>query len=165
MRSSRLFLRLALLGVSTAAVALGVGRAAVAVCSFPPRIVELANCRHADVSTDFIDGLACTWDMSANRCEPDDSVQTTCEGSYWTARVNGRCVDTTPGGSSWSQDAPRCEENYATRSISTYRFSAHCNRLLMMGWNCKCVPIFDDPPLSQSGDACECRDLMVSSTP
>lgn len=163
MRSFPRPLRIAILTVVIGASALGIGRVAGDICPFPPRIVEIAHCRHADASTDFIDGLACIVDEQTRHCVADESVQTRCEGSFWTARVNGRCVDSKTANGSWSPDSPRCEENYATRAVNAYRFTARCSSLTLLGWECNCVAHFDDPPLSKPGDACDCRDLKVSS--
>ena len=135
-------------------------RARAEICPFPRKIVEQAICIRADYGTPHTDRRHCQRDRkTGTSCEPHEFSHTACEGSYWTARINGHCLKTKEKSSSASRQ--RCEDNFATRKLACYRYEAHCvfPRIPMIAQECRCRPKYTDPPEVREEDVCECREL------
>ena len=135
-------------------------RASAEICPFPRKIVEQAICIRADYGTPHTDRLHCKLDRKTGKsCEPDPFSRTACAGSYWTARINGRCLKTQEKSSSTARR--RCEENFATRKLACYRYEAHCvfPVIPLVAQDCRCRPKYTDPPEVREEDVCECREL------
>jgi len=135
-------------------------RARADICPFPRQVVEQATCVRADYGTPHTDKLHCTLNRKSGvRCEANRFSHFPCEGSYWTARINGHCLKTDKKMSSSSRR--RCEANYATRKIKCYRYEAHCvfPIIPLVSQSCRCHPKYTDPPEVREEDVCECREF------
>lgn len=127
-------------------------------CPLPRKTVKNARCAMAHISTSTTRLLKCFPLTDSGRCEADFTAQNPCRGTFWTGAVNGICKpDDAPGSSS---ESSTCIENVMMRPIQIYKYIPTCSSKI---WGfetgeCRCMPVFVDPPVSMLVAACDCAN-------